>query len=144
MKVAEINENVWLPVKSENIIHIPMGLLGFEKTKQYVLLSNSEEAPFSWLRMLDDSDLAFIVICPFEVFPEYKPDVPDEDMAFLGINKPEDALIYCIVTLRRQGRATVNLKGPVVVNKNTLVAKQVILSNSSDFSLEHPLPVSEN
>jgi flagellar assembly factor FliW len=143
MKVAEINENVWLPVKTENIIRMPLGLLGFEKIKQYVLLSNSNEAPFSWLRMLDDTELAFIVICPFEVFPEYQPDVPDEDMAFLGITKPEDVLLYSIVTLRRQGRATVNLKGPIVVNRHTLVAKQVILSNSADFSLEHSLPTAE-
>ena len=34
---------------------------------------------------------------------------------------------------------TVNLVGPIVVNRHTLIGQQVIIENSSDFSIEHVL-----
>jgi flagellar assembly factor FliW len=33
----------------------------------------------------------------------------------------------------------VNLKGPIVVNRHTLVAKQVVPHNAADYSVRHPL-----
>jgi flagellar assembly factor FliW len=34
---------------------------------------------------------------------------------------------------------TVNLVGPIVVNRHTLIGQQVIIENSSEFSIEHVL-----
>jgi flagellar assembly factor FliW len=34
----------------------------------------------------------------------------------------------------------VNLKGPVVINRRTLVGKQVIPRNVAGYALHHPLP----
>jgi len=36
----------------------------------------------------------------------------------------------------------VNLKGPIVINRRTLIGKQVILNNASRYSLHHPLAAS--
>jgi flagellar assembly factor FliW len=44
-----------------------------------------------------------------------------------------------IVTLRNGDRPTVNLRGPVVINRRTLVGKQVIPNNAAQYSLRHPL-----
>jgi flagellar assembly factor FliW len=129
-------------VKQENIIHMPAGLLGFEDIKRFVLLSNPEDAPFSWFQVLDDSSLAFLVLPPFGALPDYQPEISDEDCAYLGIKKPTDALIYNIVTLRGE-TATVNLKGPIVINRFTLRGKQVVLQNAPNFSVRHPLPLAQ-
>jgi flagellar assembly factor FliW len=107
------------------------------------MLINPEEYPFLWLQVLEDPNLAFLVISPFEVVPEYQPDIPNEDVEFLGLKEPSDALIYNIVTLRRPGLATVNLKGPIILNHNTLIGKQVVIVNAADYALQHSLPVGE-
>lgn len=142
MKCAEQNEVQVLPVKRENVIRMPSGLLGFEQIKEYVLLSNPEEAPFLWLQVLGDPGLAFLVISPFVIRPDYRPDVPDEDVRNLELQSPQDALVLNIVTLRNGGQATVNLKGPIIVNQRTLVAKQVIPSNAAEYDLRQPLATS--
>lgn len=142
MKCAEQNEVQVLPVKRENVIRMPSGLLGFEQIKEYVLLSNPEEAPFLWLQVLGDPGLAFLVISPFVIRPDYRPDVPDEDARTLELQSPQDALVLNIVTLRNGGQATVNLKGPIIVNQRTLVAKQVIPSNAAEYDLRQPLATS--
>ena len=132
-----------LPVSGENIIHLPLGLLGFERIKKYVLLENVEEAPFRWLQMLDDSNIAFLVVPFFEVLLEYWPDISQEDVQFIGLSSPVDALIFNIVTLRPNGRSTVNLKGPIILNRFNLQGKQVVISNAADYALQHSLPVAE-
>ena len=48
-----------------------------------------------------------------------------------------------IVTLRGKQSATINLKGPIVINRHTLIGKQVILANAADFTLQHPLSLAE-
>lgn len=120
-----------------------MGLLGFEQIKEFVLIADPEEEPFAWLQVKDDASLAFIVINPFLVASDYSPDLPAPDVEFLGLEEPEDAILLNIVTLHGPGRATVNLKGPVVINRHTMVGKQVVVANASEYSVHHPLPVAE-
>jgi flagellar assembly factor FliW len=124
-------------------VRLPMGILGFEQIKDYLLLANPAEEPFRWLRVKDNPLLAFVIIEPFLVAPDYHPDIPQPDVEFLGLLEPEDALLYSIVTLCPGQRATINLKGPLVINRNTGVGKQVIIANAANYSVHHPLPEAE-
>lgn len=125
-------------------VRLPMGLLGFEQIKDYQLTWTPEEDPFRWLRVKDNPTLAFVVVEPFVALPEYQPDIPQMDVQFLGLTQPEDALLYTIVTLHPGKPATINLKGPIVINRSTGVGKQVIIANAASYSVQHPLPVAEN
>jgi flagellar assembly factor FliW len=135
------------PVRSEAPaacdVRLPMGLLGFEQIKDYLLISNPEEEPFRWLRVKDNPSLAFVVVEPFLAVPDYQPDIPQQDVEFLRLSQPQDAVLYSIVTLRAGGNATVNLKGPVVINRTTGLGKQVIITNAGSYSVQHPLPEAE-
>jgi len=124
-------------------LHFPAGLLGFERIKQFTLISRQEESPFKWLKAEHDETIAFLVVSPFEVLTSYAPDISNEDAALLKLGGPGDAELYNIVTLRRNGDSSVNLKGPIVVNRHTQVAKQVVPHNASDYSVRHPLPTSD-
>lgn len=126
-------------VKPDNIVHLPLGLLGFEAHKQYVLLSKADEAPFLWLQMLEAPHQAFLVIPPTHVTADYQPELSREDVEFLGLEAPDHAWVLNIVTLRPSGEATVNLKGPIVLHRKTLQGKQVIPLNAADYALRHPL-----
>jgi flagellar assembly factor FliW len=142
MMTAETTETKSSQTEGRDIIRMPLGLLGFEHVKQYVLLANPEEKPFMWFQMLDDAKRAFLVAPPACLAPDYQPDISDADVDFLELADPADAFVINIVTLRGNGHATVNLKGPVVINRRTLVGKQVILNNAAQYSLHHPLAAS--
>jgi flagellar assembly factor FliW len=122
-------------------VRLPMGLLGFEQMKDYLLIGNPDEEPFRWLQVKDNPSLAFVVIQPFLVASDYHPDIPQQDVEFLGLSSAHDAALFNIVTLHGPNRATVNLKGPVVINRNTGIGKQVVIANASEYSVQHPLPV---
>jgi flagellar assembly factor FliW len=144
MKCAESIEMEPLVVPPANPVRLPMGLLGFEQIKDYVLVVNPGEEPFAWLRVEDNIALAFVVIDPFVVLPEYKPDIPPADVEFLGLKCADDALLLGIVTVHGASQATVNLKGPVVINRHTHTGKQVIIANATQYSVQHPLPVADH
>lgn len=126
-------------VKPESIVELPLGLLGFEEHKRYVLLSKPDELPFQWLQMLEPPHQAFLVIPSCQVTSGYQPELSQEDVDFLGLEGPEDALVFNIVTLHSGGDATANLKGPIVLHRQTLKGKQVIPLNAADYALRHPL-----
>jgi flagellar assembly factor FliW len=134
------------PEKQERIgekrVRLPYGLLGFERVKNYALISRPKEEPFLWLQMLDSGRRAFLVISPSFALRDYQPDIADEDVKFLDLISPADALVFNIVTLRANAAATINLKGPVIFNRYSMVGKQVIPNNAAQYSLHHPLPVS--
>ena len=127
--------------QAESTVRMPLGLLGFEHVKEYLLLADSAEEPFLWLQVSNDTNLAFLVVAPQPLLPEYKPEISPEDVAFLGLESAADAAVLSIVTVRGPNEVTLNLKGPIILNRRTLVAKQVIPANGAEFSVRHPLPV---
>ena len=125
----------------ECVVQMPLGLLGLERLKRLTLSSNPEEEPFLRLHGLEEPKPTFLVISPFIVQPAYQPEIAEEDRRFLALEDPNDSLLFNIVTVRGPRQATVNLKGPILLNRRTLRAKQVIPLNAMDYSVAHPLPV---
>ena len=120
-------------------VQIPSGLLGLENIKEYELIALPTEDPFLWLQSAGVPDVAFLLVSPFLVLSDYQPDISEDDIQALGLQDSADALLYNIVTVRGDAPATVNLKGPIVMNRVTKIAKQVVLSNAADYSVRHPI-----
>jgi flagellar assembly factor FliW len=91
------------------------------------------------LQVKDDANMVFLLVPPAMVVADYQPDIPTADVELLGIQSPQDVVILNIVTLRENGTATVNLKGPIVLNRRTWTGKQVVPLNAADYSTRHPL-----
>lgn len=121
------------------IIHFPNGLFGFPDQKRFVVLASPEEAPFLRLQSVEDPTLNFLVVSPNAVAEDYQPDVSEEDTQFLGLQADQDALLFNIVSIQSNGEASANFKGPIVVNRRTLVGRQVIPVNASQCPVRYPL-----
>jgi flagellar assembly factor FliW len=119
-------------------LYFPSGLLGFELNKQFELFIDPELSPYQWLKGMD-ADQSFLVIPPSYVVENYSIDLADEDVALLGLENPNDAMVLNIATYHVDETVTVNLKGPLVYNKNTNSARQVVPRNAADLSLAHPM-----
>ncbi len=120
---------------------LPQGLIGFPNHTTFELYVDPEQLPFRWLLLHGPETVQFVVIEPRGVIPDYEAELFDEDAAALGIEGEADALILNIVTVSRTMpvTATVNLVSPVVVNRRTGLAKQVVLANHARYNVRHPL-----
>lgn len=125
-----------------NGFDLPQGLIGFKDYTRAELLYQPDHLPFLWMRLHGPTDsIHFIVIEPGGLIPGYQLELFDEDAASLGLADPSEAMVLNIVTMRQQNpvEATVNLVGPIVVNRRTRAARQLVISNYSRFSAHHPL-----
>jgi flagellar assembly factor FliW len=115
------------------------GLPGFDHLRQFVIEPFAGDlAPFCRLRATEVSGIEFIVVPPGVLFPEYVVVVDDDTVDRLQL-EDDDAVVLTIVTLAEDGRSpTANLLGPIVVNRRTKTAAQVVLTGS-DYGVAVPL-----
>lgn len=126
------------------VVHLPFGLIGLRHLSVFELEPSGEGGPFQILRALvteGESPMEFVVIAPSHLLDGYKILLRDEDVESLQIHEPSAAMVLNIVAIHSHDpqHVTVNLVGPIVVNRHTLIGQQVIIENSSDFSIEHVL-----
>ncbi|MDR2467489.1 MAG: flagellar assembly protein FliW [Spirochaetaceae bacterium] len=127
-----------IDVDERQKITFPAGLFGFEALKDYVLL-DGENQPYYWLQSLESAGAAFVLIDPFLFRPDYEMDINDDELAEIGVKSPESALFFSIVTIPRDGGPmTANLQGPIVINRDSRLGKQVIL-NDPRWTIRHDI-----
>jgi flagellar assembly factor FliW len=115
------------------VLTFSAGLPGFPEAHRFVLEGLGDELePFCRMRCLDQRDLTFTVMPPGLLFADYAVTIDEESVERLGITDPEDATILAIVTLAVPPEPPkVNLLGPLVVNRHSLAAAQVVQHGSA-------------
>ncbi|MCI0511749.1 flagellar assembly protein FliW [candidate division KSB1 bacterium] len=128
-----------LSLDKRQVLTVPNGILGFEHFKKYLILDAEEYRPFKLMVAIDDPRITFIVVEPLIFFPDYTPNISKTDLKDLKIDNDNTTKIYSIVTLSRTPEEiTVNLSGPIYVNTQTFVGKQIALTGDS-YSTKHNL-----
>jgi flagellar assembly factor FliW len=95
-----------------------------------VVVKVPEFEPFEWLVNVETRKLRFALINPMLFMPTYNPRIDKSQVQDLGLEKPEDVLLYAIVTLSKDpAQTTANLLGPVFINRTKRLGKQVILDD---------------
>lgn len=144
--MVNIETKVMGTVDIEDKIQIVLnqGLFGFENYHTFVLLE-SECQGFIWLQSIENKNLAFLTTDPFLFFADYELDIDDESLKDLNIKNPSDVHVLAIITLVSETppSATINLQGPIIINKATKHAKQIVLADSRWFT-KHALWTAKN
>ena len=132
-----------LEIPDEKIITMERPVLGFEQLSRFCLVESPEIAPFMWLQSCENPAVSFFVVNPVLLYPDYRIEVNSKEIAELRIAKVESVETYVIVTLADDpNQISVNLQGPILVNTENNLAKQLVLVNSHyqvrHFVLETP------
>jgi flagellar assembly factor FliW len=120
-------------------IEFPTGLVGMDEWKRFALVRHPDSGPLCLLQSLDEAHISLIVADPRQVMPSYQVSLSEADIQALqfpaGYKKPQldgvNDSIYCILSVQAEPlNVTANLLGPFVINWQTGLGRQVILSNS--------------
>lgn len=127
-----------IEIDENKIVRFESGLLAFEDFTRFVLFDIAENSDFKWLQSVEDPRISFLLVDPFTIKPDYYVDLPDELAENLGVEAPEDVMIYTTVTVPKGGlqEATTNLVGPLVINWRNQKGKQIICENNA---IKYPL-----
>lgn len=135
-----------IDIENEAVIHFPLGLLGFETRQRYVLVDDPEASPMRWLQSLEEPALAFLIVEPGMLFPDYVVAVSDDDQAFLSLSGTATEagvdggpVVACLVAIPEDPQEmTINLMGPLVINLQGRLGKQVVMHDGG-YSPRHRL-----
>jgi len=123
-------------IDDRRIMEFPKGMVGFPNCQRFALIQTNDEGVFFWLQSLDRPELAFVVCDPRTFVPDYRVPVKLEELELIGLESPEDAQVLVIVN-KVDDVLTGNLQGPLVVNAQNLVGKQLVLSDKR-YTTRHP------
>ena len=117
-----------IEVGPEDVITFPEGLVGLSAHKRFMMLRDPESADLIWLQSVDDPNFALATIHHSKLGIDYKVETTPLDVASLQLDDVADAEAFVIIN-RVDGRFSVNLRGPIIVNASKMLGKQVVLKN---------------
>jgi flagellar assembly factor FliW len=123
-------------------INVPAGLPGFPNAHLFELAPwGPAGSPFLVLTSSEDPEVGFVVVPPWVFYPDYEFELDAGTAERLSLSQAEDAVVFAVVTLRdRPEDSTLNLLGPIVVNRFSHEAAQVVLP-SAGYSVRAPLAI---
>ncbi|UVI29894.1 flagellar assembly protein FliW [Paenibacillus spongiae] len=128
-----------IELNEDHLYTFAKGIPGFETHHKFVLLAPEQDEPFKFLQAVEDPELMFVIADPFLFYPDYEFDLPDSAIEELGIQSPDQVRVHAIISIHGDlESATVNLVAPVIMNRSSKLAKQVVLSKTA-YSTRHPL-----
>ena len=130
-----------IDLEDNKIITFPSGLVGFPDMKKFTIIYDEDKPGKNgiiWFQSLDEPQFAMPVMEPNAVVPDYNPTVNDELLTPLGELTEDNLYVLVSVTVPKDiTKMSVNLKGPIVINTDTLLANQIVVED--DVQVRFPI-----
>lgn len=121
-----------LEIAEDDILTFTQPIIGFQNYRRFVLLPGPEDSPLVWLQSTESGELAFLLLDPRSVIPDYAVSLRKDELVELAADDANALDWYTVVVVPADATKTrTNLKAPVVVNPERRLAKQTILERSN-------------
>lgn len=133
-----------IDIRVDDILLFPSGVFAFEKMRHWVLLSDAQNASVGWLQSVSDPAVALPVVSPRRFVKDYQVRVNRSQLAPLELSGPDEAFVLAVVG-RHEGRLTLNLKAPLIINLDRRLGRQVVTNDEQPLQLDlAPAPSAES
>ncbi|MBR4097032.1 MAG: flagellar assembly protein FliW [Oscillospiraceae bacterium] len=136
IKTRDFGEQI---ISEDKIINFPHGIFAFEDERRFIMLSPLGEDKFpAWLQSVDNENLCFIVYAPEQIVENYSITADAESLAAaeLGENEEPQYLVLAVVP-EEYKETTVNLKSPILINPDKMLAVQTIAAEN--YPIKFPI-----
>ena len=130
-----------MEINDEKIITMVRSIPGFSGRDRYIILNREESNPFLWYQCVDDSQLAFVLLNPYLVEPDYSVDLKAILSEISWEQEEEKNLAVFVIVNVPPGapdKMTANLMAPIIINTERLEAVQMICQDSP-YSHQYPI-----
>ena len=124
-----------LEVAPDAVITFTQPILGFQDYRRFVVLPGPSDYLW-WLQSTESGDLAFILMDPAVVVPDYRIEIRPAELSELAVTSIGELDVYTLVVVPEDKRKVrTNLRAPVLVNPKLRLAKQALLDHS-DYPIQ--------
>jgi flagellar assembly factor FliW len=111
------------------ILEMAVPMPGFPAYRQFVLVRLNDDGLLYAFTSIEDPSLRFLVAPPEPFFPDYAPEIENEVFAALNTKDPDRLLVMVVITAGVD-ETTANLLAPIIVDRDSQRAIQVVLTGS--------------
>lgn len=124
--------------EDKDIIRFSTGPFGFEEELEFLILPfDGSRGSMLCLQSIRTPALAFVVLDPFTLMPDYDPVLEEGDLRQFGVKDAGELGFYVLCVVKNPvSDSTVNLKCPLVIHPETRQARQVIMDR---YEMRRPL-----
>lgn len=117
----------------KDFLTLPEGLLGFTELSTFVILDDPSNDIFIWLQSCEDPSIAFPILeSRLCTNIDYRTKMARHDLASLGVTSESELDCYVLITIPEDiTKMTANLRAPIILNKNSRIARQCVLQEES-------------
>jgi flagellar assembly factor FliW len=112
------------------IIEMAIPMPGFPRHREFALVQLHDEGLLYAFTSIEDPELRFLVAPPEPFFPDYAPEIENEVFAALNTKDPDRLLVMVVITAG-VNETTANLLAPIIVDRDSMRAMQVVLTGSN-------------
>lgn len=126
-------------VSEDKIISFPSGIYAFEEEHRFILLSPLGEDVYpAWLQSVDNENLCFIVFDPKKIVSDYSITAEDGSLEAAALGKDSEPQYLALAVVPEEYRdTTINLKSPIVINTEKMLAVQTIAAEN--YPIKFPI-----
>ena len=117
------------PMMGLPTIDLAVPMPGFPAHRQFVLVRLYDDGLLYAFTSIDDPSLRFLVAPPEPFFPDYAPEIEKNVFAALNTKDPDRLLVMVVITAG-VNETTANLLAPIIVDRDSHRAMQVVLGGS--------------
>lgn len=125
--------------EEQDVLVFPEGLVGLGAFKRFVMFSDPDSADLIWLQSVDQPEFTLATVHSSKLGGDYLVQANACDIDEIELAEVSDAEVFLIIN-RVDGEFSVNLRGPLVVNAERMLGKQLVLNNA-EYQIRHPLRV---
>lgn len=126
-------------ISEDKIISFPNGIFAFEDEHRFIMLSPLGDDVYpAWLQSVDNENLCFIVFDPCQIVSDYSVTADEESLKAAQFGKdPQPHYLTLAVVPEEYKDTTVNLKSPILVNTEKMLAAQTIAAEN--YPIKFPI-----
>lgn len=125
-----------IDVADGSVVTFTQPIIGFQEYRRFVLLPGPADSAVTWLQSTESGELAFLLMNPVDVVPDYKVPVGKHELAELAVSTIAELDIYTILVVSDDvSKVRTNLKAPILINAKQRLGKQTVLERS-DYPIQ--------
>jgi flagellar assembly factor FliW len=126
-----------LTVGDDEIIKIPLGIMGFPELTEFCLVDSGDETLILWLQAVQNPDIAFALLEPKVFRSDYAVRLSAAELRELKLENVNQSAVFSILTIPSDvTQMSANLKAPLVINLRQQIARQVVLQEN-EYTIKH-------
>ena len=121
-----------IDVDSNTIITFTQPIIGFQEYRRFVTRAVDAEPALTWLQSTDSGELAFLLMDPKQLMPDYAVDLVQHELTELCVSSVDELDIYTLLVIPEDAtRVRTNLRAPILINTKQRLAMQIVLEQSN-------------